>query len=146
MDEETPQADEAPQVDTEALENDSQPAASESEANVEPDAFDREYVAKLRKESAGYRDKAKTAEAKIDELSKRLHTALVAATGRLQDPSDLPYAAEHVDDPEALKAAIDELLNAKPHLKSRRVSGDAGQGNRGDAHKEVSLLEMLRGR
>jgi phage terminase large subunit-like protein len=47
--------------------------------------FPREYVEKLRKESAGYRDKAKTGESGAEEPSKRLHAALVTATGRLAD-------------------------------------------------------------
>jgi hypothetical protein len=47
--------------------------------------FPREYVEKLRKESAGYRDKAKTGESRAEEPSKRLHAALVTATGRLAD-------------------------------------------------------------
>lgn len=110
------------------------------------DTFPREYVETLRKESAGYRDRAKGAEAKTDALARQLHSALVAATGRLADAADLPYREEHLSDPEALTAAIGALLTDKPHLKARKVAGDAGQGSRGGVETGVNLLELLRGR
>jgi hypothetical protein len=121
-------------------------------ANVTPgpsedaETFPRDYVEKLRKESAGYRDKAKTGESRADELSKRLHAALVTATGRLADPSDLAYSPEHLESAEALTEAIDALTAAKPHLKSRTPRGDVGQGVRGSADARVDLLGMLRSR
>lgn len=108
------------------------------------DSFPRAVVEKLRKEAAGYRDRAKTAEARISELEHALHTAHVTATGRLADPTDLAYAAEHLDDPDALTAAIDALLETKPHLAARQLHGDAGQGNRGDT-QPASWLSLLRG-
>ena len=79
-----------------------------------------------------------------DDLAQRLHTALVAATGRLADPTDLAFDDEHLADPEALGEAIDELLARKPHLASRRVVGDVGQGaiKSGEA---LDLAGMLRG-
>ncbi|MDA2893059.1 hypothetical protein PDG61_19210 [Mycolicibacterium sp. BiH015] len=96
------------------------------------DTFPREVVEKLRRESAGYRERAKTAEARAEELARQLFTARVAATGKLADPTDLPYTAELLDDDDALSAAVDSLTAAKPHLKARRVAGDAGQGVRGE--------------
>ena len=77
-------------------------------------------------------------------MAQRLHVALVAATGRLADPDDLPFDETHLDDPDALTAAIDELLARKPHLKSRRAVGDVGQGA-GGASADVDLAGMLRG-
>lgn len=106
---------------TEAVETPEEPA---EEVQEEPKTFPLEYVQKLRDESAKYRQRA----AKTEELGKRLHTALVAATGRLQDPSDLPYDEVFLDDPDALSAAIDALLNSKPHLASRKPSGVIPQG------------------
>lgn len=103
------------------------------------DMFPREYVEELRAENAKYRTRAKHA----DDLAHRLHTALVTATGRLEDPSDLPFNETHLDDPEALTTAINELLERKPHLASRQVTGDIGQGavtNTGD----VDLAGLLR--
>lgn len=90
----------------------------------EPKVFDLPYVQKLRDESAKYRQRA----AKADELGQRLHTALVAASGRLQDASDLPFSPEHLEAPEALEQAIEALLAAKPHLASRKPSGFIPQG------------------
>lgn len=88
------------------------------------DTFPRAYVDKLRKEAADARVKAKDR----DEIAARLHTSLVAASGRLADPSDLPFDEAHLSDPDALTAALDELLARKPHLASRRPVGDIGQG------------------
>jgi hypothetical protein len=143
---EATETDEQPPADVETPEADSDAA----EANT--DTFPREYVEKLRKESADHRGKAKAAEEraqhaedKANTYAKRLHTALVAATGKLHDPNDLAYAEEHLADDEALSAAIERLLEAKPHLKSRRVSGDVGQGNRGDSEEPFSLLKALKG-
>ena len=88
------------------------------------ETFPREYVEKLRKEAADARVKAKRA----DDLAVRLHTALVAATGRLADPSDLPFDEAHLEDADALSAAVDALVSVKPHLASRRPFGAIGQG------------------
>lgn len=107
----------------------------------QPETFPREYVEKLRKESAGYRERAQQA----DTYAQRLHTALVAATGRLADPSDLPFDSAHLDDNDALSAAIDALVERKPHLKSRRVVGDVGQGAGSVKAGDVDLAALLRG-
>lgn len=106
------------------------------------DTFPRAVVEKLRQENARYRQRAQAA----DGHAKRLHTELVRATGRLADPTDLPFDAEHLDDPDKLTTAIDELLDAKPHLATRRPSGDIGQGQRGPASGSFSLLDMLKER
>lgn len=90
-------------------------------------------IAKLRQENAAHRTKARDAEERAGALAKRLHTALVTATGALVDPDALPFDAEHLEDPDKLSAAIDALLSAKPYLKARKPSGDAGQGDRGGA-------------
>ena len=86
--------------------------------------FPRDYVVKLRDENAKYRQRS----ADRDDLAAKLHTALVAATGRLADPSDLPFDDAHLTDPDALTAALDALLTAKPHLGSRKPTGNIGQG------------------
>lgn len=76
-----------------------------------------------------------------------MHTALVAATGRMADATDLPFDAAHLDDEDAMNAAIDELLAKKPHLAARRPFGDIGQGNRGAASEAaVNLADILRAR
>ena len=105
------------------------------------DVFPREYVEKLRNENAKYRQRAQRA----DDLAQRLHEALVSATGRLQEPTDLPFDEDHLDDPEALTAAIDELLHKRPHLASRRPVGDIGQGAAGEPGT-VDLAGILRAR
>ncbi len=107
----------------------------------DPDTFPRDYVEKLRDENAKYRQRAQ----KADDLAHRLHNALTAATGRLADPSDLPYEESHLDDPEALETAISELLAKKPHLGSRKPAGNIGQGVSRSTHA-VDLAAMLRAR
>lgn len=113
-----------------------------TETPDEPETFPREVVEKLRQENGKYRQRASQA----DALAQRLHTELVRATGRLADPSDLPFDAEHLDDTDKLTAAIDELLDAKPHLATRRPSGDIGQGQRGSTSEPFSLLGLLKER
>lgn len=112
-----------------------------AETTENEDVFPREYVEKLRNENAKYRQRAQRA----DDLAQRLHEALVSATGRLQEPTDLPFDEQHLDDPEALTAAIDELLQKRPHLASRRPVGDIGQGAAGEPGT-VDLAGILRAR
>ena len=127
-------ADQGHEAETEAVDPDT---ATEEDAET----FPREYVAKLRDENARYRTRAQRA----DDLATRLHTALVAATGRLADPSDLTFDEGHLDDAEALTAAIDDLLARKPHLASRRPAGDVGQGA-SRSGEPVDLAGILRAR
>lgn len=114
--------------------------APETENAGEADQFDRSYVEELRAENKRYRLKAKTA----DELAARLHEQLVKADGRLQDHTDLPFDPEHLDG-EKLTEAIDELLERKPHLRSRKAGGDIGAGTRGDAgNPSTDLIGLIR--
>lgn len=128
-------------ADTDGLTEDDDNADDENDDTAT--SFSRTYVEKLRRENAGYRERANRA----DELAQRLHTALVAATGRMADPTDLAFDAAHLDDDDALTTAIDELLAKKPHLATRRPFGDVGQGRRGSASEApVNLADILRSR
>lgn len=118
-----------------------EPDESSPDAN-EPDTFPRAVVEKLRQENGKYRQRAQQG----DAYAHRLHTEIVRATGRLADPTDLEFDERHLDDPEALAAAVDELLTAKPHLASRKPVGDIGQGQRGSASEPFSLLGLLKER
>ena len=120
-------------------EEDTPDQEQEQEQEQVPETFPREYVEELRGENAKWRTRAQ----KSDDLSKRLHAALVRETGRLADPSDLEFAAEHLEDADTLTAAIDDLLERKPHLASRRARGDIGQGATPTV-REVSLADLLR--
>jgi hypothetical protein len=122
--------------------DESEPVDNSDESEDSPDTFPREYVEKLRDENAKYRQRAQRA----DTLAQRLHEALVTATGRLQDPTDLAFDESHLDDPEALQAAIEDLLARKPHLASRRPLGDIGQGPKTGDAGEVDLAALLRSR
>ncbi|MFL0289321.1 hypothetical protein ACJH6H_29300 [Mycobacterium sp. SMC-21] len=99
--------------------------------------FPAHVVKELRDENAKYRLRAK-------ETAEKLHTELVRATGLLADPTDLPFNEDHLHDPNALVAAVEQLVTAKPHLKARRVTGDVGQGQRDAGSGEFDLAAFLR--
>ena len=83
------------------------------------------------------------------EERRRLRQAVAhragRATGRLADPTDLEFADDHLDDPDALAAAIDDLLARKPHLASRRPTNEIGQGDT-PSTATVDLAAILRRR
>ncbi|MGC4960081.1 hypothetical protein [Gordonia sp. DT101] len=139
--EETTTATETEAAATDAQEPTQPQEQAVEETEQEPETFPRAYVEELRKENADYRTRAKAA----DGLAARLHTELVRATGRLADPTDMPFDAEHLEDPDKLAASIDQLIAAKPHLKARRVVGAVGQGESGTT-TGVDLLGIMRGR
>lgn len=112
------------------------------DAQEEQETFPREYVEKLRQENGKHRQRAQQA----DDLANRLHVQLVKETGRLADPEDLDFSDEHLDDPDALNAAIEELISRKPHLASRRPRGNIGQGQTSNSGGNVDLAAIMRSR
>jgi hypothetical protein len=139
-----PHADETTEVaETVETENTETPT-NDTEVTEDADQFPREYVEKLRKESAGYRDRAKSAEDRADALARELFTARVAASQKLADPSDLEYNADLLEDSEKLTAAINELIAARPHYAARKMTGTVGQGVKGDTSAPFSLLDRLK--
>lgn len=107
----------------------------------EEESFPREYVERLRDESAAHRVRARDR----DVLADRLLVTLARADGRLADPDDLPRTEQLRTDPttENVTAAVDDLLARKPHLAVRKPTGDGGQGARPE-ETGVSLLGLLR--
>ncbi|TFD22138.1 hypothetical protein [Cryobacterium sp. TMS1-13-1] len=112
------------QTDIEAVDELDTDAQTTDTTGDTAETFPREYVVKLRDENAKYRQRA----GQSDDLAKRLHLELVRAGGRLADATDLPFDDAHLTDPEAMTAAVDALLTAKPHLANRKPTGDIGQG------------------
>lgn len=117
------------------------PETEDQEAAEDTIVYKRADLEKLRQENGKYRQRAQRA----DQLAQRLHTELVRATGRLADPTDLPFSEEHLDDTDALATAIDDLLTRKPHLAARRPIGEIGQGATTSAGS-VDLAAILRGK
>lgn len=117
------------------------PEAADDDTET-PETFPRDYVEKLRRENAGYRERAQ----KADDLAHRLHTSLVEATGRLADARDLPFDETHLEDPEALNQAIETLVADRPHLGSRKPRGNVGQGAVTGVTDTVDLAGLLRSR
>ncbi|MBA2785700.1 hypothetical protein H1J40_05855 [Mycobacterium canettii] len=128
--------------DTEDTASDTEQVTDDPGDHEQPDTFPRSYVEELRQENGRYRQRAQQA----DQYAQRLHTELVRATGRLADPTDLPFDAEHLDDADKMAAAIDDLLARKPHLVNRRPVGDIGQGATSSGAGTVDLAAILRQR
>lgn len=108
--------------------------------NDAADTFPREYVEGLRDENKKYRQRA----ADRDALAERLHTALVAADGRLADADALAFDEAHINDPAALESAITSLIEKSPGLRSIAPDGDIGAGKRGSGAPGVDLIELMR--
>lgn len=107
------------------------------------DTFSREYVSKLRGQAQRYRGELRTAQQQVQDLQRELHTERVRGLGLLADPADLPFDADHLDDPDGLRAAVDQLLTERPHLRARRTRGDIGQHEHVSTDG-VSLASLLR--
>lgn len=129
-----------PDTGVEDVDQPDTPEGDVSDATPDSEMFPRQVVEDLRKENGKYRQRAQQS----DALAQRLHTELVRATGRLADPTDLPFDDAHLEDSDSLSLAIDELLESKPHLATRRPIGDIGQGQRGPASANFSLLQTLK--
>lgn len=117
--------------------------SSESDETDELDESDAAPVARARRQAARYRRELREVESERDELAAALWTERVAALGVLADPTDLPHDPEALHDPDRLRELADELVAAKPHLRSRRIRERAGQGE-GDGSGAVSLSGLLR--
>lgn len=126
--------------------SDAAPADEDEDEDHGGDTFPRPYVERLRARSAGYRTRATSAEARTAELEQALYTERVRALDVLADPTDLPYDPEALDDPDALRAAVDDLVSKRPHLRRRGVA-DSSTGHREqpDGSEPVSLLGIMRG-
>ena len=137
IDDQQPADQDTPDRETEEpAEDDVSRETSESEEPAE-----RSEVGKLRRESANYRTRLRESEQRADELARELVAARIRESGRLADPTDLDPDPALLEDG-ALDAAIDDLLERKPHLKARSF-GNVGQHDRA-ASDGVSLGSLLR--
>ncbi len=123
------------------------PAEDDEDEDEDGDSFPRSYVKRLRERSAGYRARAKTAEGRAAELERALFTERVRALDVLADPTDLPFNAEILDDPDALRDAVDALVRDRPHYRRRGTADPAGTGSRQRSRPAdtVSLSAIMRG-
>lgn len=99
-------------------------------------------LARARDQAARYRRELRDTEADRDELAAALWTARVEALGILADPEDLELDPEALHDPDRIRALADELVERKPHLRTRRIRARAGQGE-GTGKGDVSLAALL---
>lgn len=113
----------------ETLGDDADDAAEDTEGDEGSDAATAtndtgaapESPTKLRRQAASYRRRLRAVETRAEELAADLWTERVAALGILADPSDLPYDADRLDSPDEIRAAAEELVAAKPHLRARTL-------------------------
>ena len=125
--------------DRETEEHGEDDVSRETSESEEP--AEKSEVGKLRRESANYRTRLRESEQRADALARELVAARIRESGRLADPTDLDPDPALLEDG-ALDAAIDDLLERKPHLKARSF-GDVGQHDRA-ASDGVSLGSLLR--
>jgi len=144
-----PAEDDTTPADTPPAEDDTTPAGTEpaedDEGDEDGDTFPRSYVKRLRERSAGYRARAKDAEARTAELERALFTERVRALDVLADPSDLPFDAELLEDPDALRAAADDLVARRPPYRRRGIAAGTGSRDEAGSGPGVSLLGLMRG-
>jgi hypothetical protein len=138
-----PESTQSNEIDpAEVITPDGDHAAAEGDSGGEGES---EALAKVRREAKNLRDRAKAAEARVDELSRQVFALKVAALDKFADPSDFAYDADLVDDDEALTAAVDELITRRPHYaKPRKPSGSVGQGQRGNDAGPKDFSSLLR--
>lgn len=132
-----------------STDRDDSPADEDEDEDGEQqgDTFPRPYVERLRARSAGYRTRATAAEARTSELETALFTERVRALDMLADPGDLPYDADLLDDPDALRAAAEALVSKRPHYRRRGTTSGQQTGHRdgSDRADTVSLTGIMRG-
>lgn len=128
---------------TESDELDDEPDDDDGGSSESDETDETAPVARARRQAARYRRELREVESERDELAAALWTERVAALGVLADPTDLPHDPEALHDPDRLRELADELVAAKPHLRSRRIRERAGQGE-GDGSGAVSLSGLLR--
>jgi hypothetical protein len=109
------------------------------EAPEVPKSYDADYVAELRQEAAENRVKAKRAE----DLARQAVRAYTEGKGQLIDPEDLAFDPAFLDedglvDFDKVRAAIDALVQRKPHLASQRPTSTITQG----AQPEPSRVDL----
>lgn len=110
--------------------------AGDEQQGGDGDTFPRSYVEQLRTESAGHRTRA-------TGMAEELHSLRVKSLGILQDPTDLP-PAEGLDTLDAVKAAAEDLVARKPHLRVRKIGGDIGQHEQQGGEQSPGLLGRMR--
>lgn len=126
-------------TDRETEEHDENDVSRETSESEDPP--EKSEVGKLRRESANYRTRLRESEQRADELARELVAARIRESGRLADPTDLDPDPALLEDG-ALDAAIDDLIERKPHLKARSF-GNVGQHERATPDG-VSLGSLLR--
>ena len=143
-----------PAADPEPADDGPEPAAEdgpEADEDTEPaddgtepadDGSDSTPLQRARRDAAKYRRRLRDTESRLESLQRELFTARVRETGRLADPTDMPFDPELLDDDDGLTEAIDALTEAKPHLKARAF-GDIGQ-REVDRRPAVSIGSILR--
>jgi hypothetical protein len=115
-----------------------------TETTEAPRMYEAEYVERLRKEAGDYRVRAK----RSDALARQAVASMVRADGRLIDHDDLAFDDAMLDDDglidaDKVQAAIDALVERKPHLAAQRPNASIPQGARPEPDR-LDLHSILR--
>lgn len=145
-------AQNGPQSDEQGTDGQEDQSGTDDDAEGQDDenggTFSRTYVEKLRRESQGYRERAKLGDTALSRLTES--TMKEVTNPILIDPSDLEYDEESMSDdegfpdPEKIKDAATALVEKKPHL-GKRPKGNIGQGTR-SSEDGFNLAGILRSR
>lgn len=120
--------------------------ATDASVAGEPEVFDKAYVSKLREENSKHR---RQNNALADRL---LEITVNSVATELADPADLLTYVDRatlldedgLPDSELIAAAVEDLLERKPHLRSRGARGDIDQGGRGKEVESFSFNDWLK--
>ena len=108
------------------------------------DTFPRSYVQRLRERSNGYRLQLRERESDVDTLQRQLFAERLQRLDLVIDHDAVPYDPALLDEPNALQEHVEQLLDAKPYLRKRKVSGNIGQHSNTSDKGGFSLLDAMR--
>lgn len=108
------------------------------------DTFPRSYVQRLRERSNGYRLQLRERESEVAALQRQLFTERLQRLDLVVDVDAVAFDPALLDEPNALQEHVEQLLDAKPYLRKRKVSGNIGQHSNTSDKGGFSLLDAMR--
>lgn len=116
----------------------------EDDDQGEDDTFPRSYVQRLRERSNGYRLQLRERESDVAALQRQLFAERLQRLDLVVDADAVAFDPALLDEPNALQEHVEQLLDAKPYLRKRKVSGNIGQHSNTSDKGGFSLLDAMR--
>lgn len=116
----------------------------EDDDQGEDDTFPRSYVQRLRERSNGYRLQLRERESDVAALQRQLFAERLQRLDLVVDVDAVAFDPALLDEPNALQEHVEQLLDAKPYLRKRKVSGNIGQHSNTSDKGGFSLLDAMR--